>query len=276
MRNLLRFIDRYQVLLLFVLLEILSLTLVFSKNRFQSAFFFNSARFISGAMSRTVGSVFDYLALEENNRKLAEENVSLRSRLRSAYRNVSAEETAYRDSIYKQQFIYSSAEVVGNSVNKQYNYITLNKGRAQGIEPDMAVLCSQGIVGIVTGVSDNFSTVISVLNKDFRVSSKLKGSDYFGALMWDGLGAQYGLLTDIPHHAKIAVGDTIVTSGLSPIFPEGIPIGIIDKFSLDDGNFYNIKVHFLTDFHSIRYVSVVKNFYKEEQLLLESRIAPND
>lgn len=272
MRNLLRFIGRYQVLLLFVVLEIFSLALVFSKNRYQSAVFFNSARFVSGTLTRVVGSVSDYFALEENNRKLAEENVALRSRLRSAYRNIAPEETALRDTVLKQQYVFSAAEVVANSVNKQYNFLTLNKGRAQGIEPDMAVLCSQGIVGIVNGVSDNFSTVISVLNKDFRVSSKLKGSDYFGALMWDGVGAQSGLLTDIPHHAKIEVGDTIVTSGLSPIFPEGVPIGVIEKFSLEDGNFYSIKVHFLTDFGRLRYVTVVKNFYKEEQQILEARL----
>ncbi len=274
MRNLLRFISRYQVVLLFVMLEIFSLALIFSNSRYHHAIFFNTARFVSGVMSRFTGSIGDYFALEENNRRLAEENAVLRSALRSSFRNLSPEDKTIRDSVLKQQYVFSEAEVVANSVNKQYNFLTLNKGSAQGISPDMAVICDQGIVGIVNGVSDHFSTVISVLNKDFRVSSKLKGSDYFGALLWDGTGARFGLLTDIPHHAKISLGDTVVTSGLSPIFPEGIPIGIIENFSLEDGNFYSIKVRFVTDFHKVRYVMVVRNFFKEEQLKLEARLEP--
>ena len=170
-------------------------------------------------------------------------------------------------------FLFTPARIINNSVNKQQNYITLNKGRKHGIKEDQGILSTQGIVGVITSVSESYSTGLSLLNPRWSVSAKLKNSGYYGSLSWNGEDYQILDLLEIPFHVDLAIGDTIVTSGYSSIFPEGLMIGIIDAFKQPVGeNYYDIKVRLSTDFKSIRYVEVIENLKKDEIENLEKSI----
>jgi rod shape-determining protein MreC len=274
MRNLIRFILNYHFFLLFILFEAVALFLVFQNNNYQKAFAFNLTRNISGKISSNIFSLRQYLYLSETNLALLEENRELRNDLLSSYKLRTADpENVEFDSAWTRQYNFMPARVIKNSVNKQYNFINIDKGYAHGIGPDMAVISGSGVVGIVTGVSENFSTIIPVLNTDLRLSSKLKNTNYFGSLHWDGKDPGTAIVNEIPHHVSLNEGDTIVTSGFSAIFPEGIMVGIIDEFWIEGGNFYSIKVKLSTDFRKLNYVYVIENLFREELLELESTVA---
>jgi len=163
------------------------------------------------------------------------------------------------------------SRIVHNSVYKQYNFITLDKGKKDGVFKDMGVISEQGLVGIILESSNNFATVIPILNRDFRLSVKIKSNNYAGILQWEGDSPQYAMLSEIPFHVNITEGDTILTSGFSSIFPEGIEVGHLESFVLEKGNFYDIKVKLSTDFQQLFHVNVIRNFRQEEQLNLENQ-----
>lgn len=270
MKNLLHFIVRFHFTILFIVFEIFCLLLLVNYNNYQKSEFLNSSNAISGGIYEKVSSVTDYLSLAKTNEELNRENVRLRNLLHSSYKLTTDSSFVFLDTIYKQQYIYRTAKIINNSVNKQLNYITLNKGRIHGIEREMAVVTDNGVVGVVKSVSDNFASVISVLNDRLRISAKLKGNNYHGSLIWDGLDYRKAMLKDIPFHVKIAKGDTIVTSGYSAIFPEGLQLGVVDEVMTSSGsNFQNIKVLLSNDFKSLSYVKVVGDLMKEERLKLE-------
>jgi rod shape-determining protein MreC len=269
MRNLLRFIVRHHFIILFILFETIAFFLLFRYNTFHKAKIVTLTHSIRGGFSRGFINIKEYLSLRQENRKLIEENNKLYNLLKSSYRITSFESFNVNDSVYKRKYIYTNAKVINNSTNKQYNYITLNKGKSHGIEQDMAVLSNDGIVGIVKDVTDNYSLVISLLNRNFKVNAKIKRTGYFGPLLWTGKGHSKAILTDIPHHVKILIGDTVVTSGYSAIFPEGYMIGITSDYKLKGGNYYEITVDLATDFKNLSSVQVVKNLYREEQIELE-------
>jgi rod shape-determining protein MreC len=274
MRNLIRFILNYHFFLLFILFEAVALFLVFQNNNYQRAYAFNLTRNISGKISSNIFSLRQYLYLTETNMALIEENRELRNSLLSSYRlKIADPGNVEFDSAWTRQYNFMPARVIKNSVNKQYNFINIDKGNAHGIGPDMAVISGSGVVGIVTGVSEHFSTIIPVLNIDLRLSSKLKNTNYFGSLHWDGKDPEKAILNEIPHHVSLNKGDTIVTSGFSAIFPEGIMVGIIDEFEIEGGNFYTVKVQLSTDFRKLNYVYVIENLFREELLELESTVA---
>lgn len=269
MRNLLRFIVKHHFIILFILFETIAFILLFRYNTFHKAKIVTLAHSIRGGFSRIAVNIKEYVSLREENRKLIEENNKLYNLLKSSYRITSVESFKVNDSVYKRNYIYADAKVINNSTNKQYNYITLNKGKNHGIEQDMAVLSNNGIVGIVKDVTDNYSSVISLLNRNFKVNAKIKRTGYFGPLFWTGRGHSKAILTDIPHHVEILIGDTVVTSGYSAIFPEGYMIGITTDYKLKGGNYYEITVDLATDFKNLSSVQVVKNLYREEQIKLE-------
>jgi rod shape-determining protein MreC len=272
MRNLLKFIVRYHFTILFVILEIVAFVLLIQFNTFHKSKFINFTYSVKGGLSRAILNVREYLSLREENRKLVEENNKLYNLLKSSYRISSPESFKVNDSVYEHRYVYIDAKVINNSTNKQYNYITLNRGRNYGIEPDMAVLSNDGIVGIIKNVTDNYSSVISLLNRYFMVNAKIKRNGYFGPLSWTGKGHSEAILTDIPHHVEILIGDTIVTSGYSAIFPENCMIGITSDYKLKGGNYYELTVDLATDFKNLTNVQVVKNFFRQEQIELEKSV----
>lgn len=270
MDNPFRFFIRYHYVLLFVLLEIISVAILLNSNKNKNIRFMSSANDVSGFFSENFNVITEYFSLKEKNEQLASEVAKLRNSSLKAYKSNSVEELFVEDTVYKQQYLYYSARVVNNSINKNYNYITINKGRKQGIKPDMAVVSTEGIVGVVGSVSENYSSVISVLNKKLGISAKIKKNGYFGSLSWAGKNCKEAKLKEIPNHVKITNGDTIITSGYSLIFPEGIPIGTIKKIDYEKGgNFYEIIVSLNTNFQNVSNVYIIHNLFKEEQDKLE-------
>uniref|UniRef100_UPI0032169A8D rod shape-determining protein MreC n=1 Tax=uncultured Draconibacterium sp. TaxID=1573823 RepID=UPI0032169A8D len=273
MRSLLRFLVRNYAFLLFLFLEVVSLVLVFNYNNFQKSRFLNSSNYISGSLYSAVNSVFQYFDLARVNKQLVEENAMLHTQLQLGISKYGLVSDTFGNVVIESDttFRFTPARVINNSVNKQQNYITINKGRKHGIKPDQGILAPQGIVGVITSVSESYSTGLSLLNPRWNVSAKLQKSGFYGSLAWDGENYQIADLLEIPFHVKLEVGDTIVTSGYSSIFPEGLLIGVVDEFQQPEGeNYYAIKVRLSTDFKSIRYVEIIENTKKEELNNLEN------
>jgi rod shape-determining protein MreC len=279
MYNLIAFIKKRIDFFFFLLLEIICFYLIVRNNSYQRAAVANSSNAIAGNVLSLVADISEYFHLKEENEQLAAENAYLHSISKAAYTAVltSSHLTTVKDTLLKQQYQFLHAKIINNSVNKRNNYLTLDKGSKHGIKPEVAVICSNGIVGITKDVSENFTSVLSVLNKDAKISAKLKKNNYFGSLSWNGVNYQYGTLTDIPTHVPVKVGDTVVTNTFSAIFPENIMIGTIHGISKDDGgNFYILDVKYSTNFKNVTHVYVVTNLYKEEQRKLEERSQKSD
>jgi rod shape-determining protein MreC len=179
------------------------------------------------------------------------------------------------DSVPRRQYSYIPAQVINISTHKQFNFLTLDKGRHHGIEPEMAVVSPLGVVGVTYSVSGNFSSVIPIINRDFRLSAKIRRNGYFGSMSWPGRGYGNAILEEIPFHVDLREGDTIVTSGYSAIFPEGIMVGTVREFEVEEGNFYTISVDLAVDYKKLSRVNVIHNLLREEQIELE-RITGND
>jgi rod shape-determining protein MreC len=272
MRNLVRFIIQHHFLIFFLLIEFFSLFLLFSGNPYQKVAFYNASHKLSGKYSVRMSNIRDYFSLHYENRALAEENARLYNNLKSSFKVTAAyDDSADRDTAYIRKFRYLTTRVINNTINNQYNYITLDKGSKSGLRPEMAVIATDGIVGIVKSVSEDYASVLSVLNRDFNVSAKIKKSGYFGPLNWNGSSSYYATLVDIPHHVKIGEGDTIVTSGYGGVFPEGYMIGTISSFRLKGGNYYEIKVKLSTEFRKLDYVQVIMNYAKTQIDSLENK-----
>jgi len=269
MRTLLRFIQKYSNLMLFLLLEAIAIALLVQGSTFQRSKLVGLNREISGYLFSRVDGAREYLSLKQVNEQLALENLKLRNRL-DQISVLMDSSTVISRFIEPYHYYYVPSRVVQNSVYKQYNYITLDKGKKDGVFRDMGVISDMGLVGIVFESSSNFSTVIPIINRDFRLSVKIKSNNYAGILQWEGTSPLYAILTEIPFHVDIREGDTIVTSGFSAIFPEGILVGEIESFSLEQGNFYDISIRLSTDFQSLYHANIIRNYRQEEQLNLET------
>jgi len=270
MKNLFLFLWRFKYFILFLLLEIFSFYLIFQNSNFHHAAFVNSSNAMAANVNESVKSMKDYLNLKKVNGDLATENARLRSMLKDSYYSDTASKKNVTDTVHHQQYSLIAAKVINNSVNRRNNYLTLDIGSQQGIQSEMGVVCSEGLVGIVKDVSPHFCSVMSFLHKDSRISAKVKKSGYIGSLVWDGYSSDHAELRDIALHVQLAKGDTIVTSSYSSIFPEGIMLGFVDEVEKKAGdNFYNITVRLSTDFSKLTYVYVVNNVLKAEQEKLE-------
>ncbi|PKQ63700.1 rod shape-determining protein MreC [Labilibaculum manganireducens] len=273
MKNLLHFIVRFHFTIIFVVIEIFCMLLLVSYNNYQKTEYLNSSNALTGSLYEKVSSTTDYLALAETNEELNKENTRLKNILAESYKMSVDSSVLYNDSLYQQQYLYRTAKIINNSVNKQLNYITLNKGRLNGIQPEMAVVTDHGVVGVVKSVSNNFSTVISLLNSRISVSAKIKKNNYFGSLSWDGRDYKSARLYEVPIHVLIQTGDTIVTSGYSSIFPEGILLGTVQEIlPSSGGNFHELVIAFSNDFKSLSYVKVIGDLMKTERLELEKEV----
>jgi rod shape-determining protein MreC len=270
MRNILVFIIRYHFLLLFLLLEFFSITLLINSTYYQSSAILKAGSRLTGRFYTGISNATDYLKLRTTNEHLAQENALLRQMKGVSFLRNDTNTFWVNDTLYKQQYKYVVAKVVLNTVGKRNNYIMLDKGSRSGIQKDMAVITSRGVVGTVVNVSENFSWVMSMLNKHTRISARIIKNGQMGTIVWNGVDHLYGTLTDIPAHVKIAKGDTIMSSGFSYIFPEGLMIGTISDFRVEQGDhFYTIPFKFSVDFNSLQYVYVVRNLMKNEQETLE-------
>lgn len=279
MRTLLNFLIRNYYNLLFIFLFILCILLISKNQNFQSTHIINSSNTISAETFQAISNTKEYLSLKEENTRLARENAGLLNIIRSrSYELIQISSLQKNDTLYRQKYIYTNAKVINNSTNLRSNYLTLNIGSAQGITHDMAIINSEGIVGVINNVSKNFSSALSILHKDVKVNCMLKKDGSYGPLSWEK-DDDYttATITDIPIHAKIKNGDTIVTSALSSIFPEGIPVGTVKNFERKSGDaFYTVKVNLATSYKKLNHVYVIKNLFKIEQDSLEFKSQKHD
>jgi rod shape-determining protein MreC len=271
MRNFFLLIRKYNFFIVFLLLEVVSGILLVRNSTYQRAAVISTSNELVGNIYTAYSNVTDYLVLGETNRILSAENARLRRADSVSFYDPSFRVLRVNDTIGLQQYEYISARVVNNSVSRVNNYITLDKGSLQGIQPEMAVMGSNGVVGIVKDVSEHFSTVISLLHSSTKISSKIKKNDYFGSSVWDGENPQIAKLLDIPSHAQVKVGDTIVTSSYSGIFPRDILVGVVSEIGTSGESFKEIKLKLATDFQKLSYVYVVRNLLKSERDTLEAK-----
>jgi rod shape-determining protein MreC len=270
MRNLIFFIYKYYVFFLFFALEVAAFIVIYRFNNYQKASFVNYTTGVTSSFYTAVSNTNEYFNLRTVNDSLQAENARLHSQLITSYYKNSFNATLVNDTVYRQQYEYIPAQVVNNSVTKRNNYITLNRGRLHGIEPEMGVISDNGIVGIVMNVSDHYCTVLSLLNNNCKISARIEKNGAFGSLVWEGDDPKFATLKDVNKHVPLMVNDKIITSNFSTIFPEGIPIGKIYAHSLDAGdNFHRIKIELNTDFSTVSTVYVIRNLLKQEQQQLE-------
>ena len=270
MKEIIKLILKYHFTIIFILLEIVSFSLIIRHNEYQRAIFSESASTLFGNTSSTITSIKDYFRLKEMNESLANENILLKNRLEKYefLRDTIIHGTVVQDSIPVYEYI--GAKQVNATYNRTKNYITLNQGRKNGLQKEMAVCTPEGIVGLIQDLSDHFAVVIPLINVDSRISAKIKKNNYYGSLQWDGNDYAYSYLNDIPYHVEVNAGDTIVTSGLSKIFPEGIVVGYVESVDKETANFLKIKVKLAVDFKRINHVYVILNNKKNEQTSLEA------
>ena len=278
MRNLLNFFLKYNYWFLFILLEVISFALLFRFNNYQGSTFFTSSNQVAGMAYEAANNVTGYFHLKSINDDLVQKNVELElqmERLRSALMELTSDSTGVermKSDALKGYDIYR-ANVINNSLTHVDNYITLDKGENDGIRSEMGVINGSGVVGIVYHTSANYSVVIPILNSKSSISCKIKRSDYFGFLKWDGGSSEYATVKDMPRHSLFSLGDTIVTSGHSAVFPGGIPIGTVEDMSdSHDGLSYLLKVKLFTDFGRLNDVRVIAQKGQEEQLELEKKV----
>ncbi len=271
MERIVLFIYQYRAFFTFLVFEFFCSWLIIENNQYQGAHFFNSSNSFAASVNGFSQGVREYFSLREVNNVLAEENTALRKKLEQ--RNQSLQILSITDSAIIKRFDFVTAKVVNNSVSRFTNFITIDKGRDAGIEPGMAVISPQGVVGKVKITSKHFSVVTSVLNIDLMISGVMKRTGYFGTIQWDGGNPEYINFNFIPRHVQPVAGDTIITSGYSGIFPEGILIGTIAEKNLSEGApFYDLKVKLSQDFRRLSYVAIVKSNLLYELDSLEQRI----
>jgi rod shape-determining protein MreC len=266
MRNLLDFLYKYHHWLVFILLEVVSVVLLFQYNSYQGSVWFSSASAVAGKVYELESKMTAYLSMAKENEELTMRNLYQErqlDQLRRLYAEATKDTTAaeLKELEFLSQYKLIQAKVVENSIHKLENLITIDKGRKDGVEPDMGVACGNGIVGVVYLVSDHYSVVISALNAaSSRISCAIRGRGYFGYLHWYGGDPSVAYVEDVPRHAKFKLGEWMVTSGFSSIFPSGVQVGKIEQaYNSSDGLSYKLKVRLSTDFGNVRDVVVISD-----------------
>ncbi|REG88484.1 rod shape-determining protein MreC [Algoriphagus antarcticus] len=259
MLRILQFLYSLRSFLLFVLLEVLAIGLIVSNNSPQGAAFYNSSNAVTGSVLKTRSDVVDFFSLAEANEALLSENAGLLEELKTM-NAIPDSATIKLDSAFEAQFNFKGARIISNSLRFAQNHITLNKGSYDGVKPGMGVFNEQGVIGRVKSVSENYSVAISLLNTEMNLSSKIKTNDSFGTAKWDGKDSNKTKLLYVPRHVTANPGDTVVTTGYSAVFPEGILVGIIESVNQsEDPNYLDVVIHLSVDFSKAHYVYLVEN-----------------
>lgn len=259
MLRILQFLYSLRSFLLFVLLEVLAIGLIVSNNSPQGAAFFNSSNALIGSVLKTRSDILDFFSFAQANETLIRENALLLEQIK-ALKQEPDSLPIQLDSVFEAQFQFTGARVISNSLRFAQNHLTLNKGSKDGLKPGMGIFNQDGIVGRVKSVSENYAVGISLLNTGLLVSSKIKSTENFGSVNWDGKSSKQAKMLYVPRHVRAQAGDTIVTSGFNAVFPEGIRIGIISSVNQgDDPNYLDILIDLSTDFSRVNYVYLVEN-----------------
>jgi rod shape-determining protein MreC len=275
MGRILQFLYRVRAFLLFAFLEFLAIWMIVANNSPQGAAFFNSTNEAVGNALKKQADVVQFFSLADANEALTTENAALLKQLMAL--QVAPDSMPLRlDSLLEATYEFKGARVIANSLRYSQNYLTLNKGSKQGVKPGMGVFNAQGAVGRIKSVSENRSVAFSLLNSSLLISSKIKSSDVFGSVQWDGGNAAEVNLLYVPRHVRATKGDSVITSGFNAVFPEGILIGVISNVEVNkkDSNYLSITVKLSTDFSKLSYVYLVENtrfaeidsLYKQSEL----------
>jgi rod shape-determining protein MreC len=282
MRNIFLFIRTYFNFLTFLVLQILSIVLLVKYNQTHEAAYAGIANEITGRVNDQYNRVQYYFHLKETNKRLQEENTRLKNLLGISFENADTIRQVVLDSLTRdtlgreRKFIWLPAKVVNNTVSAPLNFLTLHRGAGQGVKKDMAVVGPDGVVGTVVEVSENYSRVMSLLNRNSKVSSMLKKGNITGSIEWDGQDPRFVTLRNIPKSVKVAKGDSVLTSNFSANFPPNIMVGTVDQIAADaSSNFYTIRVRTATNFYSLQYVNLIENIQWAEQHRLEAAPVKN-
>jgi rod shape-determining protein MreC len=270
MRDLFRFLHRIRNTLLFLGLMVVSLLQLANGNAHHRAQAISSSHALVGTIFSWRSAITDYANLKEVNRRLAQENAEWRNRHSSSYAPVEDLFVRINDTIRRQQYSVLTARVVNSTWHKQKNFITLDKGATAGLHDDMAVIGSDGIVGVIREVSPHFASVISVLSPDVKTSVQVRRTGQFGLLYWDTSDPTTASVIDIPKHARVAVGDTVETSGAEGLYPPGVQVGVVIDVAEPPGRQdLAITIRLAQDMTRGGYVYVVNNLQRAEKDSLE-------
>lgn len=269
MRNIFNFILRYSKWFVFTFYVAISCFLLVRQNGYHQWLFLTSANKLTGSVYGTWSQVTGYFHLRSINNSLQASNAALQNEVLNLKAEIATLRTQLSDSALTaddlRRFDFVSASVINNNTRHPRNYFTIDRGEADGVKPGMGVVDQNGVVGIVNVTGKHLARVISLLNETQRFSVKIKGTAFAGSLAWKGGDANIGYVEEIPRHARYEIGDTIVTSGFSTTFPEGIPVGVIlNRVRSEDDSFFTFKVRLAPDFKALSSVRVIRDYYKEE------------
>ena len=251
-------------IILFLALEVVSILFIANDSVFQRVKISGAAMYLKSGVSSVTSDIRYYFWLKEHNEVLLRENQRLKEQLAIYRTKGEMADTLEGFLPTTPDFTYIPAKIISNSTNKLNNFIIINRGRKHGVQKDMGVISPEGVVGVVSSVSDNYSYIISFLNINQSVSARIEPSGAFGPLVWEGRSSDYATLTEVPYHIRVSVGDTVFTSGFSTLYPPNVPLGTIRRSTIIMGSHHNFQVRLFQNFNSLRYVSVVVNNKKNE------------
>ena len=270
MQQIIYFFQRFKFFLFFLFLQIIAIILTFNNFNFHKSKFVNSANLITGSFYSKATNISDYFNLEAENNVLIEENIRLKRLLEKNNSLFIKDDSLHLDTLNQLvKYTYINAKIIKNDYSKAFNYLAITKGKNQGLSKEMAVINGKGIIGITDYSTNNYTRVQSILNRNSKINARLKNSNYFGSLEWNGKNYNIVQLTDIPRQALLKVGDTIETGGKSTIFPEGILIGTIVKINKKNTANNKIDVKLFNDMSNLSYVYIINNLHKKEIQSLE-------
>ncbi|MDE6196916.1 MAG: rod shape-determining protein MreC [Muribaculaceae bacterium] len=270
MNELIGFLVRHSKWFVFAFFVVISCMLLFKDDPYRQHVYITSAGRLASTAYKGANNVTSYFNLHEINDDLNRRNAELQAEIVRLRETIDwMQEAGYADTMEVERdvrhFDFIVAHVINNSIAHPYNYLTINKGSKDGVKPELGVIDRNGVVGIVSNTGPNSARVISLLNPHFRLSCKIKRSDYFGSLVWDGGSPSEAMLEELPRHTQFKVGDTIVTSGYSAVFPAGLPVGVvIDDDTDKNQNFFSLRIRLLADFTTLSNVQVVVNNQADE------------
>lgn len=281
MNNIFQFLYKHLHWVVFIVLEVICFVLLFSYNNFQGSVYFSTANEVTARLLNGKDRVTSYLGLVEKNRVLAEQNAQLLQRItelemfKAQHHLDSLSDAEVVKRVHRAGYHISPAQIIDKSVNKVDNYLTIDRGTADGIEPDMGVMGVDGVVGVVYKCTEYYSLVMPLLNSNSSISCKVLGSNDFGYLQWHGTDPRYAILHDLPRYSAVELGDTIVTSGNSSFFPEGVMVGTVEEaYPSTDGLYVRLKVQLSTQFTNLEHVFVMRKMDADEWQELQRLLNP--
>lgn len=271
MQQIIYFFQKFKYFLFFLLLQIIAFYVTVNNLSYHKTKFVNSTSVVTGFFFEKSSNLSEYLKLRVENKSLAEENTRLKNLLSIQFLDTLHREYSIIDSVkYFQKYSYTSAKIIKNEYSKSFNFLLIDKGLKDSVNTDMGVVNSKGVIGITDACSKNYTRVKSILSYNNKINARLKNTNFFGSLTWNGKNYNTIQLEDIPRQAPLHVGDTIETDGKSAIFPEGIPIGKIINVNRNSTGNSIIDIKLFNDMSDLSYVYIVKNLHKLEIQSLEN------